>query len=414
MCKECILNWVLTHLTCAAYRMNNNRQQETSYVMIFLCKQIFLFLVFQAFIFAGSAIGDDIEALKEPWPDTDFTRHNVPLTEINFGGIPKDGIPSINRPRFETIKRARHWIDENEPVLVVTSGKYARAYPLQILIYHQIVNDTFKGEPIVVTFCPLCYSGLVMSRVVGNKTLTFGTTGLLRNSGLIMFDRQTESWWQQFTGIGIVGDYVGQKLSIDYSSQLISFGQFALRYPKSKVLSRDTGFRRKYGLNPFQGYDSIDSSPLMFTDPTDPRLPPMERVMSVRLNGAHKIYPYGVLDSKGVINDVIGGTPIIVMSGEGYVSPLDQTDIAKSSAVPITAGYLSRVDTLELTFNSDDDEYIDDQTQSVWNVFGLATSGPLEGSQLQRVDVGSHFAFAALAFAPDAEIYRDTVPKLTK
>jgi hypothetical protein len=376
--------------------------------MIYIRQQFFWIVVLQSLLFAGVVSGDELSEWKKDWPDTDFTKYSVPLSEIDSGGIPKDGIPSITRPRLESIKQARKWLGENEPVMVVVSDNGARAYPLQILIYHQIVNDTFEGKPIVVTFCPLCHSGLVMSRKVGSRTLTFGSTGLLRNSGLIMFDRQTQSWWQQFIGTAIVGEYMGHKLPIDYSSQLISFGQFAERYPKSKVLSRDTGFRRKYGLNPFQGYDSIDNTPMMFTDVTDPRLPPMERVLSLRLNDALKLYPYNSINTKGVINDVVDGIPVVILSGAGYASPLDQTDISKSATVLVVAGYSSQVDDTELTFTRIDGEVFDDQTKSLWNVFGLAESGTLKGVQLSRVDVGTHFAFAALAFTPDADVYNDT------
>jgi hypothetical protein len=375
--------------------------------MIYIRQRFFWIVILQSLFFSGAVSSSEISEWEKAWPSTDFSKHSVPLTEIESGGIPKDGIPAISRPRLESIKKARKWIGENEPVMVVLSDTGARAYPLQILIYHQIVNDTFDGKPIVVTFCPLCHSGLVMSRRVGSKTLTFGTSGFLRNSGLIMFDRQTNSWWQQFTGTGIVGDYAGQKLSIDYSSQLISFGQFAKRYPKSKVLSRDTGFRRKYGLNPFQGYDSIDKTPFMFNDPTDPRLSPMERVLNVRINDTHRLYPYSSLTASGFINDVVAGTPIIILSGAGYVSPLDQTVIVQSRRVPVVAGYIRRVGETELTFANVDGRVEDKQTQSTWNVFGLAISGSLEGVQLQRIDDGTHFAFAALAFSPDADVYLD-------
>jgi hypothetical protein len=358
--------------------------------------------------------GSDVSEWKKAWPKTDFTKHSFPLTEIKTGGIPKDGIPSISRPRLESIKRARKWIAEDEPVLVVVSDDGdARAYPLQILIYHQIVNDTFQGNPILVTFCPLCNSGLVMSRRLGSKTLTFGTSGFLRNSGLIMFDRQTESWWQQFTGTSIVGEYTGQELSIDHSTLLISFSQFSKRYPKSKVLSRDTGFRRKYGLNPFKGYDSIDSSPFLFTDTTDPRLPPMERVLNVRLGDMHKLYPYSILNRLGVINDEIGQSPVVILSGNGYASPLDKTDIATSTVVPVATGYMRRIANTELTFKRADGNIIDDQTQSLWNVFGLAVSGPLKGTQLQRVDVGTNFAFAALVFNAKTDVFKDSTAEAT-
>lgn len=382
--------------------------------MVFTPQQYLWIVAFQLLLFAGVVSSNEISEWEQVWPNTDFKKHSISLSEIDPSGIPKDGIPSISRPRLESIKQARKWVGDNEPVLVVVSDTGARAYPLQILIYHQIVNDTFEGKPIVVTFCPLCHSGLVMSRKVGSKTLTFGSTGLLRNSGLIMFDRQTESWWQQFIGTAIVGEYTGQKLTIDFSSKLISFGQFAERYPKSRVLSRDTGFRRKYGLNPFQGYDSIDNTPMMFNDVTDPRLPPMERVLSLRQNDELKLYPYNIINKKGVINDAVGGTPVVILSGAGYASPLDQTNISKSATVLVVAGYSSQVDDTKLTFTKIDGEVIDDQTKSSWDVFGLAVSGSLKGVQLSRVDVGTHFAFAALAFTPDANVYSDTAQQNSK
>lgn len=289
--------------------------------------------------------------------------------------------------------------------MVVVVDNTARAYPLQILIYHQIVNDTIKGRPVLISFCPLCNSGSVLSRRVDSKTLTFGTTGKLRNSGLIMYDRETESWWQQFTGTGIVGEYSGKKLKFDHTAQIISFSQFTQRHPKGAVLSKDTGFRRQYGLNPFKGYDSIDSSPFMFPDETDPRLPPMERVLNIRLNNVLKLYPYRTVDKAGVINDVVGGTPIVVLSGSGYVSPLDQTEIINSTTIPLAIGYDRTIESTVLTFLKSDNDIVDKQTGSRWTLFGEAIAGSLKGAQLRRVDNGTHFAFAALAFTPDADVY---------
>ncbi len=363
------------------------------------------------FVFAalsGSAASESgvapIDWLNK-WPSTDFTTHSVDYSEIDSTDIPKDGIPSISRPRFVSIKKARKWLGKNEPVMVVVVDGVARAYPLQILLYHQIINDTIKGQPLLVTFCPLCNSGIILSRKVGSKTLTFGTTGKLRNSGLIMFDRETESWWQQFTGTGIVGTYTGESLNIDLTSQIVSFSQFAERHSKGKVLSRDTGFRRKYGLNPFQGYDSIENSPLLFTDDTDPRLPAMERVLNIRIDGVLKLYPYPVVKSAKVINDSVGNTPTVIFSGSGYSSPLDQLEIANSSTIPLAIGYNRTVDDVVLSFYEQDGDIFDEQTGSKWSLFGEAISGSLEGTQLSRVDTGANFAFAALAFTPEAEIY---------
>lgn len=358
--------------------------------------------------FSSHAIGENVPSeWGQNWPSTDFSSTTVDLQEIDSTDIPKDGIPSISRPRFVSIKKARHWLGENEPVMVVVAGKVARAYPLQIMVFHQIVNDTIKGQPVLITFCPLCNSALVFNRRVGSRTLTFGTSGKLRNSGLIMYDRQTESWWQQFTGTAIVGELAGEELDLNLSSQIISFAQFAERHAKGKVLSRDTGFRRQYGLNPFQGYDSIDGSPMMFRDETDPRLPAMERVLNIRVDDNLKLYPHSTIKQAGVINDAVGNTPVVVLTGSGYVSPLDRTQITESSTIPLAVGYSRSLDGTVLTFKKSGNDIVDEQSGSTWTLFGRATSGPLQGAQLERVDTGTNFAFAALAFRPEANIYTE-------
>ncbi len=365
-------------------------------------------LVIASLALANVALAQEHTTWTQNWPKTDFTQTNINLTEIVDSGIPKDGIPAISRPRFVSVKKARKWIDDREPVLVVEIDNKARAYPLQILLYHQIVNDTFRNKPILITFCPLCNNGLVLNRRVDGKTLTFGTSGLLRNSGLVMFDRQTESLWQQFTGTAIAGQYVTKQLSLDYPTQLIAFSQFAQRHPKGRVLSRDTGFNRKYGLNPFQGYDSIDNNPLLFQDETDPRLPAMERVLNVRINESLKLYPFTSVKSSGVINDVVDGRPVVVMSGLAYASPLDQTDIHNSTSVPTASGFDRTINNnTVLKFTSINGKIIDTETRSQWNAFGEAIAGELKGVNLKRVDVGVNFAFASLAFMPDAAIYRN-------
>ena len=154
-----------------------------------------------------------VETWKHEWTRTDFSKKSVDLSEIMSGGPPRDGIPPIDNPKFVTPSEAAQWLDAEEPVLVYRHGGQVKAYPLQILIWHEIANDTVGGKPVVLTFCPLCNSILVFDRNVGGRILDFGTTGKLRNSDLIMWDRQTESWWQQLTGEGIVGTYTGTVLT---------------------------------------------------------------------------------------------------------------------------------------------------------------------------------------------------------
>ncbi len=338
------------------------------------------------------------------WPRTDFSRRAVDLDEIESGGPSKDGIPAIDRPHFVPPQEASRWLDAREPVIVFEHHGEARAYPLQILMFHEIVNDTVGGLPVAVTFCPLCNASIVFDRQVAGSVLDFGTTGKLRKSDLVMYDRQTESWWQQFTGKGIVGRYAGTTLT-QLPSTIAAFEDFRKGYPQGRVLSRQTGFNRPYGKNPYRGYDRIGDTPFLFRDPVDPRLPAMERVLGVTHGGKTRIYPFAALAASPVINDEVGGEPIAVFSQEGMLSALDAEIIRDSRRVPAAAAYSRRLNGRVLSFERRDGRIVDRETSSEWDIFGRAIAGPLKGARLKPVDSGVHFAFAWLAFNPASEIY---------
>jgi len=344
---------------------------------------------------------------RQEWPRTDFSKHTVAMDEIDSGGPPKDGIPAIDHPRFITPAAAQSWLDPREPVIVFERGGDARAYPLQILMFHEIVNDTVGGQPVTVTFCPLCNASIVFDRLVGGVMLDFGTTGKLRKSDLVMYDRQSESWWQQFTGKGIVGRYAGTTL-VQLPSTIAPFSEFVSAYPKGQVLSRETGFARSYGRNPYRGYDRFGDKPFLFNDPVDPRLPAMERVLGVMRDGKIRIYPFAALAVMPVINDAAGREPIVVFSRQGMLSALDAENIRESRQIPAAAAYSRKVRDRVLNFEQRAGRVIDRETGSEWDLFGRATAGPLKGVRLMPVDSGVHFAFAWLAFNPATEIY--TVP----
>ena len=211
------------------------------------------------------------------WPNTDFSRHSVDLAEIMSGGPPKDGIPSIDDPKFVPVSEVTDLAD-TEPVIGVTVNGEARAYPLGILTQHEIVNDTIGGVPVTVTYCPLCNSSIVFDRRVDGQVLDFGTTGKLRNSDLVMYDRQTESWWQQFSGKAIVGKMTGKTLKMLPSRQE-SFARFRARAPNGKVLVSNRPFRR-YGINPYVRYDSAQV-PFLFRGDLPEGIAPMVRVVAV-------------------------------------------------------------------------------------------------------------------------------------
>ena len=341
---------------------------------------------------------------KSDWPRTDFSKRTVPLEEIQSGGPPKDGIPAIDRPRFVTPEDAGKWLDRREPVIVFEHNGDTRAYPLQILMFHEIVNDTVGGIPVAVTFCPLCNASIVFDRRIGGAALDFGTTGKLRKSDLVMYDRQTESWWQQFTGQGIVGRNAGMTL-VQLPATITAFDDFRRAFPQGRVLSRQTGFVRPYGRNPYRGYDRIGDIPFLFHDPIDPRLPAMERVLGVIQGGRVKIYAFPAIAALSVINDEVGSEPIAVFGQEGMLSALDAEIIRDSRRIPAAAAYSRKLRERLLSFERRGSRIVDRETGSEWDIFGRAVAGALEGTQLKPVDSGVHFAFAWLAFNPSSEIF---------
>lgn len=342
--------------------------------------------------------------LSQEWK-TNTQKSLIDLDELKRGGPPKDGIPSIDDPKFMSPDEASSWISDQEPVISFQYEGEARAYPLQIMIWHEIVNDEIAGDPLLITFCPLCYSALVFERTVDAEALEFGVSGFLRHSDLVMFDRKTETLWQQFTGEAIVGDYVGTTLT-QLPSQIISFKQFKNSYPNGMVLSRETGHNRNYGANPYTGYDDVNNTPLFGAGNDNGRLPPMEKVIGVKLNEQQKAYPYSITQEKRVINDTIGDTPLLITHTDGATSAMDAARIAESKESGSTSVFKRILDDKELSFTLKGDKIVDEQSGSVWTVTGKAVEGDHKGKQLETVTYGDYFAFAWLVFWPDTEIYR--------
>jgi len=213
------------------------------------------------------------------WPATDFSRAAVPFAEILSGGPPKDGIPSIDEPRFVPVADERE-LEPAEPVIGLFLDGEARAYPLRILTWHEIVNDEVAGRPVAVTYCPLCNAALVFDRTLEDgRVLDFGTTGKLRHSDLVMYDRTTESWWQQFTGEAVVGELTGTLLEM-LPARLESWERFAERHPEGLVLVPNDPRARPYGRNPYVGYDSAPA-PFLYRGDLPEGIAPMVYVVAV-------------------------------------------------------------------------------------------------------------------------------------
>jgi hypothetical protein len=339
---------------------------------------------------------------------TDFSRHDVPLSEFISGGPGKDGIPAIDQPKFLSAGDV-DWLEDAEPVIALRIGDESRAYPIQILMWHEIVNDVVGDVPVVVTFCPLCHTAIVFDRTVEGEVLDFGTTGNLRHSDLVMYDRQTESWWQQATGRAVVGRYTGTPLEF-LPSQLISWAQFRELNPDGLVLSRDTGHPRDYGANPYAGYDIADSQPFLLDDRTliDGRLNPKVRIVGVVIGEESVAYPLPQLAEVGVVNDAVGGEPIVVLWSPGTASGLGAETVAGGELVG-SAVVLSResADGTTLEFEpADEGRMRDTATGSVWNMAGRAVEGAMEGAQLEPIFNDQPFWFAWAIFRPDTTIWQ--------
>lgn len=344
----------------------------------------------------------EVHRFSSVWTLTDFcTAAPGVLAEIISGGVPRDGIPPIDDPVFDDLETARGWLADQSPVLVFELDGDARAYPLAIMTRHEIVNDVFGDRAVAVTYCPLCNSAIVFDRAVDGAVLRFGVSGMLRNSDLVMWDSLTQSWWQQFTGEGIVGAYTGTQLEM-LPSQLVSFKAFAEQYPDGTVLSPQG---RRYGSNPYTGYDSAPR-PFLFAGTPDPRLPPTERVLAGLVGGEPVAYPFSVLADTGVVNDTVGGQDVVAFWQPGAASALDLSVIDASRDVGMAALYSRELDGQTLTFTLEADGAIrDEQTGSTWNVFGTALAGELAGSQLRQIVAGAHFWFAWAAFQPATGVY---------
>lgn len=335
--------------------------------------------------------------------NTDFSRSTIDLDDLLSGGPPRDGIPPIDEPRFISVDEAAAEVAPNEPIVAYSHNGDHRAYPLAILMWHEVVNDEVGDRPVTITFCPLCNTAIGFDRQVGDRLLDFGTSGLLRNSDLVMWDRQSESLWQQATGEAIVGELAGTRLEF-LPVSIISFSEFAEAFPEGLVLSRETGHRRAYGANPYELYDSRDRPYGFFEGEIDDRLPALERVVGLTIDDLPAAYPFSALEAAGVVNDELAGRPVAVFYTPDTTSALDRGAIAEARAVGSAVPFDPVVDGERLIFRSESNRIVDEQSGSEWDITGRAVSGPLEGSQLEVLPHANHFWFAFQAFYPNVDI----------
>ena len=282
----------------------------------------FAILALAAWQWAWPALGGARAMWSFSWPNTDFDTASIELSEIMSGGPSKDGIPSIDDPQFVPVAEASN-LSPTEPVIGLTVNGETRAYPLRVLTWHEIVNDEIGGVPVAVTYCPLCNSAIVFDRRVNGIATEFGTTGNLRNSDMVMYDRNTESWWQQFLGEAIVGELTGTQLKM-LPARLESWERFAARHPDGMVLVPNNPNLRSYGMNPYAGYDSR-GSPYFGVGELPKDIPALTRVVKV----GQEAWALPLLKEKGEIKS----GDLVLTWEPGQNSALDQRVIAQGRDV---------------------------------------------------------------------------------
>ena len=417
-------------------------------------KQLRLALWLFALVLMGSTL-----AQSETFLGIDPNKFNIPLDQVIRGNPQPNGIPSLGHegdwagwtaptpaPQFIDQEQASAWIGAREPVVVLELNGEAKAYPIQILTYHEIANDVLGGIPVAVTFCPLCNSAIAFDRrapltaelrddllasnadanlvdldqafldayafqqgelpeFVTSVEVTFGTSGLLYNSNLIMFDSQSSTLWTQIAGQGNIGTLTGVEL-LNYPAQVIGFEELRATYPDAPVLSRDTGFNRPYGNNPYPGYDDIGSPAFLFIGEEDGRLQAKSRVVSLDLRGEAVAYPWNLLSDELVVNDQVSDVPVAVFWQAGTGSALDTSVIAEGEDVGAVGVFSRELGDQVLTFIWDGDAFVDQETNSRWNLAGQAIDGDLSGSQLKALVHDNTLWFAWAAFKPETRIYQ--------
>lgn len=314
----------------------------------------------------------------------------VPLDQIVSGGPPPDGIPSIDNPKFVTIEQADSYLSDNDLALGVSLNGETRAYPLQILVWHEIVNDIVGETPVAVTYCPLCFTNQVFNRTTtGGEILEFGTSGKLYNSNLVMYDRNTSSLWSQAMAQSIAGEYSGTKLE-RIPFDLAYWSDWKQLYPDSLVLSQDTGHVRPYGVDPYGDYYT-NPDVLFPVSNQDDRLGLKDIVVGVNNNGEYKAYPIKDIESLKVIDDQVNGKDITIWSVFPFLVKMYDPSV---NGQALTFSY----DSLSKTF-------FDDQTGSEWNINGESIDGPLNGSNLMRLAFDEGFWFEWVAFHPETKVF---------
>lgn len=318
---------------------------------------------------------------------TEGVKHTVPLDEIKNGGPPPDGIPSIDNPKFVLASQAQ-FVNDDDLVMGLRLNGQTKAYPLFILVWHEIVNDKIGKTPVAVTYCPLCFTTQIFERTLNGTEVQFGTSGKLYNSNLVMYDRLTGSYWSQALGESIKGSLAGSMLK-KIPFDVARWSDWKSLYPDTLVLTTDTGYQRAYGSDPYGNYYTNDD--IIFpVAHKDDRMHPKEKIIGYHDSGRFKAYKISDLEYSKVVNDKVGDKQILLVSSYPYV----------------IRAFDRNMDDKIFDFVYSDGKIIDKETNSEWNFDGQAVSGIMKGAQLQRLSINPGFWFEWVAFHPTTEVYQ--------
>ena len=317
-----------------------------------------------------------------------------PTNDMTADGHGKDGFPSLTNPKVVSVDEGNGFLSSSALVLGVVVNGEARAYPHNVLWYHEIVNDVLGGKPIVVTYSPLTGSGIVFSADVGGSSLSFGSSGEVIDSNLVAYDRTTESFWSQMNRRASCGKLVGKSLTM-LPVVDATWAAWRSLHPDTSVVSFDTGFSRNYNQYPYGSYDQVGNTQLLYPQSfIDSRLPEKQPVLGLVEGSLARAYPYSKLGSRAAINDVVNGIPVLVVF-----------DAASKMALPFDR----RVQGQTLTFDAQSSgfpfELRDRETQTVWDLTGRAVSGPLSASSLKPLATYSAMWFAWASFYRGTDVY---------
>ena len=321
--------------------------------------------------------------------ETNGQKHIIPLEKIRGGGPPKDGIPSIDNPVFANISDS-NFMDDSDIVIGLEINGDVKAYPLFILVWHEIVNDMIGDTPVAVTYCPLCYTSQVFERVIDGQKVEFGTSGKLYNSNLLMYDRLTGSYWSQSLGMAVTGPLSGSQLKT-IPFDLITWGDWKKLHSDTLVLTTNTGHIRSYATDPYGSY-YIEPRIMFPVENNDDRMQSKEIIIGFSQGNIYKAYKQKDIEFHKAINDSVGTTSILLISDHDHNSRIFQRNVDG--------------DLLEFVY--DNGVLIDSKTKSIWTYDGMAISGPMAGTVLQRIPIHPGFWFEWVAFHPDTLVYGES------